>query len=76
MAKEMNGRKVTVGQDGNVEKAMRKFKKKIQTLGLLMELRDRETYVKPTTQRKLKKSAAKRRWKKYIQSQQLPPRLY
>ena len=76
MAKDMNGRRVIVGQDGNVEKAMRKFKKKIQTLGLLMELRERETYVKPTTDRKLKKAAAKRRWKKYLQSQQLPPKKY
>ena len=50
--------------DGNVEKALRKFKKKIQDSGLLNELRDREFYTKPTTQRKLKASAAKNRWRK------------
>jgi small subunit ribosomal protein S21 len=62
--------------DGNVEKAMRKFKKKIQNSGLLLELRDRETYTKPTTRRKVKSGQAKSRWKKYLRSQQLPPRQY
>jgi len=63
-------------KDGNVEKALRKFKKKIQDSGLLQELRDRETYEKPTTQRKRKKSAAKNRWRKQLASQQLPKKLY
>lgn len=68
-----NGRSVLV-TDGNVEKALRKFKKKIQNSGLLLELRERETYVKPTTRRKIKKGQAKSRWKKYLRSQQLPPK--
>lgn len=72
----LHGRTVIVGPDGNVEKALRKFKKKIQTEGLLLELRERETYVKPTTRRKLKKGAAKSRWRKFLRSQQLPPRQY
>ncbi len=72
---KLTGRTVFVN-DGNTEKAMRKFKKKIQNSGLLLELRERETYVKPTTRRKLKKGAAKSRWKKYLRSQELPPRLY
>ena len=71
----MTGRTVIV-QDGNVEKAMRKFKKKIQNSGLLLELRERETYVKPTTRRKVKKGQARSRWRKYLRSQKLPPRLY
>jgi small subunit ribosomal protein S21 len=68
-------RSVTV-RDGNVEKALRKFKKKIQDSGLLVELRDRETYEKPTTERKRKKSVAKNRWRKQLQNQQLPKKLY
>lgn len=72
----LHGRSVMVGADGNVEKALRKFKKKIQNCNLLMELRDRETYTKPTTRRKLKKGAAKSRWKKYLRSQELPPRQF
>ena len=60
----------------NVEQAMRKFKKKMQDSGLLQELRDREHYEKPTAARKKKASAAKNRWKKKLQSQQLPKKLY
>ena len=70
-----NGRSVLVG-DGNVEKALRKFKKKIQSAGLLLELRERETYQKPTARRKVKKGQAKSRWRKYLRSQQLPPKQY
>ena len=68
--------KTVIVKDGNVEKALRKFKKKVQDSGLLQELRDRETYEKPTTQRKRKKSAAKNRWRKQLASQQLPKKLY
>lgn len=63
-------------KDGNVEKALRKFKKKITESGLLNELRERETYEKPTTRKKRKKSAAKNRWQKQLRSQQLPKKLY
>ena len=62
--------------DGNVERALRKFKKKVQESGLLNELRDRETYEKPTTARKRKKSAAKNRLRKQIASQTLPKKLF
>lgn len=68
--------KSVIVNDGNIERALRKFKKKIQNSGLLFELKEREHYVKPTTQRKLKASAAKKRWKKYLRSQQLPPKLF
>lgn len=70
-----HGRTVIV-TDGNVEKALRKFKKKIQNSGLLMELRDRETFTKPTTKRKVKAGQAQARWRKYLKSQQLPPRMF
>lgn len=62
--------------DGNVEKALRKFKKKIQESGLLEELRGRETYEKPTARRKRKAGAAAARLRKQIRSQQLPKKLY
>lgn len=67
----MSGRKVLV-QDGNTEKALRKFKKKITDSGLLQEVRDRQEFVKPTVRRKLAKSQAKRRWQKYLRDQSLP----
>jgi small subunit ribosomal protein S21 len=66
------GLTIYVGQDNNVEKALRKLKKKVQESGVLLELRNRQHYVKPTTQRKLKKNAAKGRWLKYLDSQTLP----
>jgi small subunit ribosomal protein S21 len=65
---------VYVGPDGNVERALRKLKKKVQESRLLLELKDRQHYVKPTTQRKLKKGAARSRWRKYLDSQKLPPK--
>lgn len=69
------GKRVLVQYD-NVEKALRKFKKKIIESGLLQELRDREFYQKPTTKRKADKSQAVRRWQKQVKSQQLPPKQY
>lgn len=72
---KLHGRSVLVNDD-NIERAIRKLKKKIQASGLLNELRERETFVKPTTQRKIKRNAARNRWRKYVASQQLPPRKY
>jgi small subunit ribosomal protein S21 len=72
---KLHGRSVLV-PDGNVDRALRKFKKKIAASGLLNDLRDREHYVKPTTQRKLKASAARNRWRKKLKEQELPRKLY
>lgn len=69
------GARVTVVND-QVEKALRKFKKKVAESGLLQNLREREHYVKPTTKRKQAKSAAKRRWKKRLADEQLPKKLF
>lgn len=71
----LNGNIVYVKND-NVEQALRKLKKRVQDSGLLQELRDRESYEKPTTKKKRKESAAKNRWKKKLASQQLPKKLY
>lgn len=65
-----NGRKVFV-KDGNVEKAIRKFKKKISESGLLQDLQERETYTKPSVRKKLARAIAKKRWQKYVNSQKL-----
>lgn len=72
---KLYGRSVIV-KDGNVEKALRKFKKKIADSGLLIELRERETYEKPTTRRKRQKAIAKNRWRKKLAGQQLPKKLF
>jgi ribosomal protein S21 len=52
------------------------WEKKIAESGLLLELRDRETFIKPTTRRKVKAAQAKSRWKKYLRSQELPKKMY
>ena len=72
---KLEGRKVIV-HDGNVDKALRKFKKKISEDGLLIELQERQFFVKPTVRKKLAKSQAKKRWNRYLQSQKLPPKLF
>lgn len=71
----VKGTTVYVKND-NVEQAMRKFKKNIQDSGLILDLRARESYEKPTLKRKRKAAAAKQRWKKKLQSQLLPTKLY
>lgn len=69
------GRKVIV-HDGNVEKALRKFKKKISEDGLLQELLERQFYTKPTVKKKVSKAQAKKRWQRYLQNQELPKKLF
>jgi small subunit ribosomal protein S21 len=74
--KEQPRGNTVIVHDGNVEKALRKFKKKIMEQGKLQDLREREFFEKPTTERKRKKSQAKRRWQKKLEAQQLPKKLY
>ena len=62
--------------EGKFEQAFRKFKNKVQDSGLLIELREREGYEKPTAKRKRAASAAKNRWKKKLASESLPKKLY
>jgi len=56
--------------------ALRRFKRTIEKLGLLTDLRAREFYEKPTAERKRKKAAAVKRNYKRIRSMQLPKKLY
>lgn len=63
-------------RNGDFNKALRLFKKKVQESGILQELREREFYEKPTTKRKKAKAAAKARWKKQLQKQDLPKRSF
>ena len=72
---QLQGLKIEV-QEGQFEKALRKFKKKVTESGLLQELREREFYEKPTTTRKRAKAQARRRWLKKLEKDQLPKRPY
>lgn len=67
----LHGRSVLVG-DQNLEKALRKFKKKVQNSGVLIELKEREFYTPPSIERKAARAAARRRWQKYQQGKNLP----
>lgn len=73
--KSIKGNSVEVRND-DVAKALRKFKKKVQDSGLMQDLQRKEYFEKPTTKRKRKRAAAKNRWQKKLQNQQLPPKLY
>ena len=63
-------------RDGNVEKALRKFKKKMNNSKILQDFKARQEYVKPSTRRKLAKNAAKKRWQKKLTQQLMPPKQY
>lgn len=71
----IKGSKVVV-QDDNVDKALRKLKKKVNDSGVLQTLQQREHYIKPSVRRKLAKSQAKKRWLRQLLSQQLPTKNY
>ncbi len=57
------GLTVTV-RNGDFQKALRIFKKKVQQAGILQELRERTHYVKPSEKRAKAKAAGIARWKK------------
>lgn len=70
--KIINGNKVTVKEGEFIDKALRRFKKKVRESGILQDLREKEFYEKPTTVRKRDKAAAVNRQRKYQASQALP----
>ena len=52
---------VTVQDKESLERALRRFKRKVQRSGLYSELRKRRFYEKPSAQKKRKREAAIRR---------------
>lgn len=67
---------VRVKENEPFEVALRRFKRTVEKTGLLTELRAREFYEKPTSERKRKLAAAVKRTHKRLRSQLLPPKLY
>jgi small subunit ribosomal protein S21 len=63
-------------KEGNVTVALRKLKKKVDDSGKLIQVLKKQSYEKPTTERKRKKGAAKARWMKQLREQQLPKKMY
>ena len=67
---------LVIVKDDNLDRAIRKFKKKVADNGILQALREKEFYEKPTTARKKAASAARNRWRKKLQADALPKKLY
>ena len=65
-----NGITVEV-RNGDVQKALRLFKKKVQNEGIIQEYKERQFYVKPSEKKRKAKAAGKARWKKKQEKQQL-----
>jgi small subunit ribosomal protein S21 len=53
-------------RNGDIAKALKIFKKKVNESGHLLELRERKEYVKPTTKRRLQKQKAVREEQKRV----------
>jgi small subunit ribosomal protein S21 len=67
---------ISLKENEPFEVAMRRFKRTIEKNGLLTDLRAREFFEKPTSERKRKKAAAVKRHLKSLRSQMLPKKLY
>ena len=70
------GTGITVREGENINQSLRRFKRKMEEAGTLDALRKKEFYEKPTTARKRAKGAAKARWRKKLEKESLPPKLY
>jgi len=70
------GRSVTIKEYENINQALRRLKRKVDESGVLEIVKAKEAYVKPTTERKKAKAAAKARWRKKLREEQLPKKLF
>ncbi|SDV51040.1 30S ribosomal protein S21 [Chitinasiproducens palmae] len=68
--------KVVVKEGEPIEVCLRRFRRSIQSAGLIADLRARQAYEKPTAERKRKKAAARSRTRKRLMRETLPPKLY
>lgn len=76
MNQKSKGTGITVRDNENINQALRRFKRKVEDCGILEDLRKKEFYEKPTTARKKAKGAAVSRWRKKLEKDQLPKKLY
>ena len=67
---------IRVKENEPFDVALRRFKRAVEKTGLLTELRAREFYEKPTTERKRKLATAVKRYQKRLRSQLLPKKMY
>lgn len=77
MTKNYHKKGITVEvRDGNINAALKKFKKKVDESNKLIDVIKRTAYEKPTTERKRKKGAARARWLKKLESESLPKKMF
>jgi small subunit ribosomal protein S21 len=74
--KKNSGTGITLKDGENINQALRRFKRKIEDSKLLDDLRKKEFYEKPTSVRKRQKGAARARWLKKLEKEQLPKKTY
>lgn len=68
---EISGTSVEVDDnDQNLKRAMRQFNRKVQDAGIIKSCKDRMHYEKPSSVRKRKKKAARKRWLKKLSKMQ------
>lgn len=72
--KPIKGTTVVLRDNDDINRALRKFKNKVEEAGTLKDLQKKESYEKPTTAKKRKQAAARARHNKRLRSQTLPPK--
>jgi len=70
------GTGITVREGEGINQMLRRFKRKVDDAKISEDLRKKEFYEKPTTERKRKKGSAQARWRKKLEKEQLPKKLY
>lgn len=71
---KISGSTVFLKEGEDINRALRRFKNKVEEGGKLKDLQKKEFYEKPTTERKRKAGAARARWQKKLKDQELPPK--
>ena len=65
---------IRIRENEPFEVALRRFKRACEKAGVLSDIRSKEAYEKPTTQRKRAKAAAFKRWMKKLSREKPQPR--
>lgn len=76
MQQKIKGTHVILKDGEDINRALRRFKNKIEESGILKTLQKKEFYEKPTTERKRKKAAGRARFLKKLEKQALPKKMY
>jgi small subunit ribosomal protein S21 len=72
---EISGIRVVVSND-RVDQALRKLKRLVQSGGVLRELKERESYEKPSIARRRARGQARYRLRRQIAAEQIPEKLF